>query len=382
MFVRASHTIWRNARIMPGLDPLRVSPPHNANGIFFWSNEQGGRTGDHIIDHSVVGYTSDDTYGMNAQRVTVQDSISGPAFNCNQINQVPCGGKGIGMGAWDLEVSVIRTLQVHTYIRFPEITNGKADFINSVSYNGNGTDAQINTVYGPIQVNFVGNVFLKGPATYGHTPGSQPYNPYQSIRTKGDLPYSSVSKIHVKDNIGRCWSPTTLLIDTLCSPDDKIIWGDNGGITKSTTFLGPGLSLVKAPMPATQTLEYVLANVGPFPRSPLEERILADVRNRTGIWPRLESDYIGWPTLTGGTVSPPPPPPVAPPPAPPEPPPDPAVEQQIAALRSDLESLRASVIALDASNAGTQVAINHLTVRLDAIEVKLAAMCRALGGCL
>jgi hypothetical protein len=299
IFVRTSHTIWRNATVLPGLAPLNASPPHNANGIFFWSDEQGGRTGDHIIDHSTVGYTSDDTYGVNAQRVTIQDSISGPAFNCGSINGVECGGKGIGLGASDLQVSVIRTLQVHTYIRFPEITSGKADFINSVSYNGHGTDAQINTVYGPIQVNFVGNVFLKGPRTYGHTPDSQPYNPYQSIRTKGDLQYSSVSQIHVRDNIGRCYMNGQLLLDTLCVPDAQIIWGDNGGITRAATFLGSGLSLGAPPMPASDTLAYVLDHVGPFPRSTFEEKVINEVRTRTGDWPVNEAAYGGWPTLNG-----------------------------------------------------------------------------------
>lgn len=324
VFVRASHTIWRNATILPGTLPLRTAPYHNANGIFLWSDELGQRTSDHIIDHSTVGYTTDDSLGVNAQRVTIQDSILGPSLACNQINGVPCGGKGILLQGSDATTSLIRILQVHTYIRFPEIQSGKADFINSVSYNGHGTDAQINTVYGLIEINFVGNVFRKGPNTYSHLPGSQPYNPYQSIRTKGGLTYSSVSKIHVRDNIGKWWEPGWSVFhqDDLAVPDKAIIWGDDGGIPVSDTFLGTGLSLINPPMPSSQVLDYVLAHVGVFPRSAFETRMINEVRTQTGNWPKDEAAYGGWAVLTGdGAVPPPLPPPVIPPVIPPVVPP-------------------------------------------------------------
>jgi hypothetical protein len=90
-----------------------------------------------------------------------------------------------------------------------------------------------------------------------------------------------------------------LLLDTLCVPDAQIVWGDNGGITRAATFLGSGLSLITPPMPASDTLAYVLDHVGPFPRSAFEEKVINEVRTRTGDWPVNEAAYGGWPTLNG-----------------------------------------------------------------------------------
>lgn len=316
IFVRASQTIWRQCRVLPGVYQLaQRSPPQNANGIMLWSNEDGTPTSQHIIDHCSIGYTTDDHTGGNASFITIQDTILGPALDCTLPNGLACGGKGILLQSAGGFFSVIRVLQANTYIRHPELTSGHADIINTVNHNSNGTPAQLHAFYNDISMNFVGNVFTEGPNSR-----SWP-SQYPSIRTK---PMSYNAAIHVADNIGRCWgSGGSLLYETSCSPATGIIWSDGGPVTQSATFIGAGLSGIRTPMPASQTLAYVLANAGPFPRSAFENKIVGEVQSRTGSWPFDENEYGGWPALSGAGATPPPPPPPSPVPAPSPPPPSP-----------------------------------------------------------
>lgn len=302
LYVRASHTIFRNCRVLPGLMSWTQSGM-NANGIFLWSTESGGPTSNHIIDHSSIGYTSDDHIAASADLITIQDSILGPALECND-----CGGKGLLVNGSSVRMSVIRSLQVHTYIGWPRMTAGKLDVINTIEYNSHGTPAQIMPIYGTTDVNFLSNAFLNGPNLYTH-------QHYQSIRTIGTQPYSG--SIYVHDNIGRWWDGSQLHNESLATPDSSIIWGDNGGVPISSSFVGTGLSLVNTPMSASQVETSILATVGPFPRSAFEHRVIQDVQTRSGSWPPSVDAYGGWPVLTGGGGTTPPPGPTPPPSPPP-----------------------------------------------------------------
>ena len=313
--IRASQTVIRNLRIRPGAR-LWNTKGVNANGITYRSRENGTGTSDHICDHCSISWGTDDLIAIinGTANVTIQDSIisegltSGPG--CNN-----CGSRGLLIGTGNKEtVSVLRTLAAHNFIRFPNASGGQIDFVNNVDYNGNGSSAQIAPYYNPVKINMIGNYWKDGPSAVPFNLG------YASIRTIGQMTYSTQSGIYVKDNFGRYYpvgSSTASLVG-IASPDDKIIWGDNGGVPKqSIPYIYPTVTTV---MTSQQAYDYVLANSGAQPRDVVDQRIVSDVKNGTG---KIISDPLtvgGWPVLTGGvapTPVPPSPTPVPPSPTPP-----------------------------------------------------------------
>ena len=345
LVVRASETIIRHLRIRPGAY-LWVNKGRNANGITYMSTETGGGTANHLCDHCSVSWGTDDLIAVifGVDNVTIQDSIlsegltSGPG--CNN-----CGSRGLLIGNNAKRVSVIRTLNAHNFIRFPNASSGDIDFINNVDYNGNGSSAQIAPVHGPVRINMVGNYWKDGPST---VPANQGYG---QIRTIGMMTYSPQSGIYVRDNYGRYYpvgsSSASLL--GVASPDDRIIWGDNGGVPKQAmAYPYPGVTSL---LTSLQAYDAVLAHSGAQPRDAVDARVVADVRNGTG---RIISDPLtvgGWPTLTGGSTPPPTPPtPPSPPPSPPAPPPvsppAPTMEQRLSALEQRLTAIAREVCAL------------------------------------
>lgn len=296
IMVRANEVILRHIRVRPGLYQLQVrQPPQNANGIFFMSDEQGAGTHEGICDHCSVSWGSDDLMGVifGATNITIQDSIIAEGLECEA-----CGGKGLGMGSNGMKVSVIRSLFTNTWIRWPEITSGAADFVNTVAYNDNGIPAQINPIYGDVHINFVGNTFKWGPNVYNTN--------YQPIRTEGGIAYSATSDIFVDDNHGHYWDGGGQPQVGIASPDSAILWQNNGGITVLGARYSTGLPLVPT-LPSAEAYDYVLDHAGAMPRDSTDTRIVNEVRNDTGIWKTSVESAGGWPALTGSSDPPTPP---------------------------------------------------------------------------
>lgn len=284
--VRANHTIIRHLRIRPGARSW-IERGMNANGITYRSTETGAGTHDHICDHCSVSWGTDDLIAVinGTYNVTIQDSIisegltSGPA--CNN-----CGSRGLLVGTGNKEtLSVIRTLNAHNFIRFPNATGGQIDFVNNVDYNGNGSSAQIAPFYGPVKINMVGNYWKDGPSGI-------PFNlTYNVIRTIGSMTYSPQSGIYVLDNVGRSRQTGT-------APETAIIWGDNGGIAvQSVRYPYPQTTTISA----LQAYEQVLGRSGAQPRDAVDTRVVGDVRNGTGAIISSPAQVGGWPILSGGT---------------------------------------------------------------------------------
>jgi hypothetical protein len=306
IMVRADHTIIRHIRVRPGLYQLETrQPAQNANGIFYMSSETGGATHDHYLDHASISWGSDDLLGVifGATNVTIDHSIIAEGLECPQ-----CGGKGLGMGGNGMKVSVIRSLFANTWIRWPEITAGDADFVNTVAYNDNGIPAQINPIYGPLHINFVGTTFKWGPNIYNQN--------YQPIRAEGGITYSNQSEVYVQDNVGHWWDADFQPQVGLAVPDRRILWQNNGGLIVRTSRYSVGLPQVPT-MPSAQAYDYVLDHAGAMPRDATDTRIVKEVRTNTGSWKYSVADAGGWPSLGGGST----PPPTAPSPPTPMPPP-------------------------------------------------------------
>ncbi|MCS6288614.1 MAG: hypothetical protein H8K10_06510 [Nitrospira sp.] len=288
--VRANHTIIRHLRIRPGAAPY-TQRGVNANGITYMSREDGTGTHDHIADHISVSWTTDDSIAVinGTKDVTIQDSIisegliSGPG--CSN-----CSSKGILVGTGNKEtLSVLRVLNAHNFLRFPNATGGEIDFVNNVDYNSSGSSAQIAPYYWPVHINFVGNYWKDGLSSAEYNGG---FNlGYHVIRTIGQMPYSPQSGIYVKDNVGRSRRTGT-------APETDIIWSDNGGVpVQSVRYSHPQMTTTSA----LQAYEDVLSRSGAQPRDMVDTRIVADVRNGTGRWISDPNTVGGWPLLSSST---------------------------------------------------------------------------------
>ena len=165
------------------------------------------------------------------------------------------------------------------------------DFVNNVKYNGNGQDAQIVPVKGPVHLNMVGNYCKDGPNAFPQNIG------YAEYRVMGLQAYSTSSSIFVHDNVGRYWDGRGGIRWGLSQPDSAIIWGDNGGIpVQSQRFPFPLVTTTSA----SQAQLDVLNGAGAFPRDSADMRIINDVRNGTGRWIDRPTDVGGWPALASG----------------------------------------------------------------------------------
>lgn len=287
--IKASHVIIRHLRVRPG-DASLVQRGQNSNGIAMQSNE-GAAVHDIIVDHASVSWGTDDliyvVYGTD--NVTIQWSVLSEGLQCTQ-----CGNKGLLLDAGaGKKATVHHSLYAHTYLRWPQVTNGDVDFVNNVKYNGNGQDAQIVPVKGPVHLNMIGNYCKDGPDAFPQNIGFAEY------RVMGMQAYSTSSGIFVHDNMGRYWDGRGGVRWGLSQPDSAIIWGDNGGIpVQSQRFAYPLVTTTSA----SQALLDVLNGAGAFPRDSADTRIINDVRNGSGRWIDHPSDVGGWPMLASGTA--------------------------------------------------------------------------------
>lgn len=281
--VRASQVIIRHLRVRPG-SASWVQRSTNANGIVLLSDETGAGTSDIILDHVSVSWGTDDLVAVffDTKDVTIQDSILSEGLTCNG-----CSSKGLLIGNNATRVSVLRTLNAHNFIRFPQASSGDIDFVNNVDYNGNGSSPQVVPVHRPVRINFVGNYFKDGPNLVPANSG------FADIRLIGGLAFSPDSSVYVLGNIGRGRPIESL-------PQEAIVWSDGGGLTiQSTRFDYP----LVATTDALTARDQVLAGAGAtLPvRDTVDQRIVADVMNGTGQIIADPSEVGGWPALASGT---------------------------------------------------------------------------------
>lgn len=312
--IRASHTIIRHLRVRPGYMSVQTRNS-NSNGLSYMSNETGGQTTDHIADHVSVSWTTDDSVNViyGTQRVTIQDSLIYEGL-LSGANCGICSSKGIllGTGTNSPEtVSVIRTLNAHNFLRFPQVSSGNVDFVNNVDYNSSGSSPQIVPYYQRVLINMVNNYWKDGLSGEEYNNGAN--LGYNVIRTMGSFTYSPQSGIYVAGNlsVGRLGTETRPRHCNLTEPATCIIWGDNGGIAVQSQRYP--YDTVSTLLTAQQAFDQVLNHSGAFPRDAADARVVADVRNGTGRQISEPSSVGGWPVLTGGSTppsSPPPPPPV------------------------------------------------------------------------
>jgi pectate lyase len=96
----------------------------------------------------------------------------------------------IGTGGSE-NVSVHHNFFAHNVQRHPEISSGSLDWMNNVIYNYGIQPAVVNSVYGAVNGNWVGNYWKHGADTVFAN---------SEFRFISDRPYSSTSSKYVSDN--------------------------------------------------------------------------------------------------------------------------------------------------------------------------------------
>lgn len=234
-----------------------------------------------LIDHCSVNWAVDESmtfWYAGLRDVTVSNTIIGEALYNSIHPDGPhamgalCGNQGIE------NIAFIGNLFIHNNGRNPRLGSTSAAVINNVMYNIGNLMVDI---FGSVEaqsISVAGNLFLKGVNT-GST--SMP------IRLRSDL--KSGTKIYIADNDASDYTTGTYYVNQASF---------NPVVSVRQTW--PAGFVAK---PKEEVLEMVLNNVGasPMKRDPVDARLVADLRNRTGRRIDSQNDVGGWPNLAPGT---------------------------------------------------------------------------------
>ncbi len=256
-----------------------------------------------VVDHCSLSWGTDETtetwYGP--RDVTYQWSIISEGLDCS-THPKGCHSKGALLGGptrdeagtalGSEKISFHHNLLAHNGERGPMVkSSGIVDVVNNVSYNPYWTFSHVYISSKSIpQVNFVGNYFKKGPDSTSN----------YEFRTVNEGGYGT--SIYYHGNIG-----PTRTADTL---DD---WYGLDSTTKTyltkTKHSTPAITTTSALDAYTQVLNDAGNNKGLdcsgnfyIRRDSVDQRIINDVKNRTGKIIDSPSEVGGWPSIASGTA--------------------------------------------------------------------------------
>jgi len=254
-----------------------------------------------ILDHLSGSWSTDEVLSVSVaradlgrpayQHVTVQWSLIAESLNCNAPKKGACHGFGsLLRGAHGTRLSMHHNLWAHHQDRMPRPGNylspqadpvgGFYDLRANVFYNWGTERAGYNLDKSGERVsyNFVGNVYLTGPSSKGKfafeesNPGSRAF--FAGNTMNGQLPADP-------------W--------TLVRPHAQNLPGGLPAGYKLAAALPFAPVKVDAP---DLTLALVLAGAGAsLVRDAVDERFIADVRQRRGKLINSQTEVGGWPAL-------------------------------------------------------------------------------------
>ncbi|WP_082579970.1 polysaccharide lyase family 1 protein [Pelomonas sp. Root1444] len=254
-----------------------------------------------ILDHVSASWSTDEALSVSVaradlgrpayQHVTVQWSVIAESLNCNAPKKGACHGFGsLLRGAHGTRLSMHHNLWVHHQDRMPrpgnylaqdkDRTGGFYDIRANVFYNWGTERAGYNLDRNGERAsyNFVGNVYLRGPDSKGafafeeSNPGARAF--FAGNTMDGRLPADpwALVRAHAQHLPGGL--------------------PDGYKLAAPLPFAHVG---VDAP---DKTLEHVLAGVGAsLARDAVDQRHIADVRQRRGKLINSQSEVGGWPVL-------------------------------------------------------------------------------------
>ena len=278
----------QHIRIRPGNEGDITPEDNDAVQIL---GKRGDDAGAHhvVLDHISASWSEDETVSTwyGAHDVTISWSIISEALNRSRHRKrTHSAGLLIGDGSYN--VSVHHCLLAHNDFRNPLIiTGGTHDFVNNIVYDWGVLSAEVVDQDSNSFVNFVGNFFLRGPSAQS--------SPYEILIEQEP----GTPKIYVKDNIGPRRPDSSV--------DDWAIvkygWDQEQHAPEnyrvSSPFAVPSITASSA----DDAFKEVLASCGAtmLARDAVDERVTADVRNRTGRIIDSPAEVGGYPPLATGT---------------------------------------------------------------------------------
>lgn len=246
LLIKNSHdVVIRDIRVRPD----RRGAVRGGNDAITFENSH-----DIMIDHVSGSWALDEN--INGQGDNDNVTISWSVF----AEGIPKHDKCALLGSDPTKpqrMSFIYNACAHNGDRNPDMnfTPGSCiDVINNIFYNGRSQFAEIWESYGGSSVNIVGNVFRAGPSTEKMAVGID----RQMIGSRGP------ARAYLKDNRfeGHFIQQAINLPEIVTAQ--------------------PVCPLSIDPTPAEQAGQAILDQAGAFPRDAVDQRIIADIRNRTG----------------------------------------------------------------------------------------------------
>jgi pectate lyase len=272
--VDADEVVIRYLRIRPGASAALSS---NVDALLI----RGGRN--IIVDHCSLGWATDEVLNTwyDVETVTIQWSIVSEALHRTTHAE---GAHSMGMLVGDAggrSISVHHNLFVHNNKRNPAVkTTGTVDVVNNVVHNYGDTGGWIGDKHARMPFNFVGNYYQPGPSS------SADYELEVDDYGTG-FGYS----LYVRDNLG----PNR---PTGAEPQEAVVEPYGRQFLVGAPNPAPPITTTTA----QEAYQQVLAGAGATVprRDPVDQRVVADVLNRTGRIIDDPAQVGGWPVLAGG----------------------------------------------------------------------------------
>jgi len=269
LVIETHDVLLQHLSIRPGDSPQGPSP-QSRDGVSIGAAPPRGAF-NVVLDHLSVSWAIDEnisTWHRSTHDVTIAHSIIAEGLH-NSIHPKGPHSKGLMVGDGSQRITLIGNLIASNEERNPYIKPGtRTEIINNVVYgwgsrggwslcnitNNDGSDI-------PVVLSFVGNTYIPGPWSFITRPL------YARTLAKG-------SRILARDN--RFMSPEIPISrdwDTTFLPSIPFQ-------LRSAPFRSPGRSRMKS----ERAYQAVLKNAGsrPFDRSPIDARIVREVKEQTG----------------------------------------------------------------------------------------------------
>lgn len=266
--VMTHDVLIQHIRIRTG-DALNGPNPSNRDAL----QVLGPYSHDVVIDHISASWAIDENGSTwyPVQNITFSNSIFSEGLNVSMHPKGP-HSKGFLIGKFAKNISLIGNMMVHNTERNPRIlADSSVIFVNNLVYNsGSSSFMVVGSNFGPSLVTAIGNVFINGPDT-----------PSDSKAIKVDRHAGPATKIFSLNNqaSGKILTYSSNFDPRVTSPP---VW-----------FY---------PMTIRDTIKlesWVLVNVGarPADRDGIDDRLVNEVKKRTGKIINSPNQVGGWPKL-------------------------------------------------------------------------------------
>lgn len=290
--VTTHDVLIQHLRIRPGCEG-RVKPEHNDAIVILGGRGQEPGAHHIVLDHISASWGEDETVSVwyGAHDITISRTIISEALNrARHEKATHSAGLLIGDGAY--HVSVHHCLLAHNDFRNPLISSGGThDIVNNVIYNWGVLAAEIVDPQANSFLNFVGNIFIAGPASFRErfeilVNPSRKYGVAQpKIYVAGNTgPHRRDAGADEWSLVGFGWSdrePAPISMRSRARFDVAPV---------THTDANSGLIQVLAQAGATRPV-----------RDPVDQRVVADVKARTGQIIDSPEEVGGYPALAQGT---------------------------------------------------------------------------------